>query len=277
MTDAPASPKSDLDATLSRVGTAIAKRESAKVYQLTLWGDHQRGIPNEFTRSALFAAIPPNKARYVEHETVFSQKGFTVTFTGKRLTQSDLDVFEGVAHLARQTPEGNAIRFKAGALLRLIGRSTGHGQTPGKSQYQWLLHVLQRLTATSVAIERDGKKVFWGSLLPEGAAQADNGEFVVTIGRQLIQLFDRGFTAVEWEQRKTLTKKPLAQHLHGWILSHDKPFPVSVEYLRNISGSETRELKKFRQLLKAALNAIQETGAISAWSIDSQDRVHITR
>lgn len=256
---------------LTKLGASFAQRESAKVIQLAFWADQQRGIPNEFARSALFAAVAPNKARYVERETVFSQKGFTVTFTGKRLTQSDLDVFEGVAHLARRTHEGNAVRFKASHLLDLIGRSKG------KTQYQWLLDVLQRLTATSVAIEREGQEVFWGSLLPEGAARLQDGEFVVTVSRQLIKLFDRGFTALEWEQRRRLTKKPLAQHLHAWICSHDKPFPVTVEYLRNITGSETKNLKHFRANLKSALDSIQATKAIKAWHIDQDDKVHVVR
>ena len=183
---------------LDNLGQAIQRRESAKVYQLALWADPQRGIPNEFARSALFAAVAPNKTTYLERQTVFSQKDFKVTFTGKRLTQSDLDVFEGVAHIARGTHEGNRICFRAGALLRLIGRATG------KSQYQWLLTVLNRLTATCVGIERNATEVYGGSLLPNFAANLETGEFSVEINRQLIKLFDRGFTVIQWEQRRQL-------------------------------------------------------------------------
>ncbi len=272
MTDDPTElPPSDLDKTLDNLRQSIEEHERNKEYQLAFWADPQRGIPNEFARSALFAAVPPNKAKYVERETVFSQKGFAITYTGKQLTQSDLDVFEGVMHLARGMQENKYLRFNAGKLLRHIGKGTG------KSQYEWLLTVLERLTATSVAIERDGSKVYWGSLLPEGAANLDNGEFVVQINRQLIKLFDRGFTTIEWEQRRALTKKPLAQHLHAWICSHSKPFPVTVDFLRQICGSETKELKHFRANLKNALEEIQATGAISTWKIDEEDKVYITK
>jgi len=260
-----------MDAVLRRMKRTMEERESAKVYQLALWADPQRGVPNEFARSALFSAVQPNKARYIERSTVFSQNGFTVTYTGKQLTQSDLDVFEGIMHIARGTHEGNQVRFRARELLRLINRDTG------KSQYQWLLGVLERLTATSVGIRRSDEEVFWGSLLPEGAATLHDGVFVVEVNRKLVQLFTRGYTVIEWEQRRMLSKKPLAQHLHTWIASHDKPFPVSVQYLRDLTGSDTRELYKFRQLLKAALEAIKDTGAITSWRIDETDKVYLVK
>lgn len=264
-------PPNDLDKTLHRLRLSIEEREKNKEYQLAFWADPQRGIPNEFTRSALFAAVPLNKATYVEDETIFSQKGFAITYTGKQLTQSDLDVFEGVMHLARGMHENNELRFKAGQLLKHIGRQAG------KSDYEWLLKVLKRLTATAIGIQRDGSTVYWGSLLPEGAAKLDNGEFVVHINRQLIKLFERGFTTIQWEHRLKLKKKPLAQHVHAWICSHEKPYPVTVDYLRQLTGSQTKDLKHFRANLKHALDEIQEAEAISAWHIDPEDKVHVTK
>ena len=261
----------ELDATLERLRESIEERERNKQYQLAFWAEPQRGIPNEFARRALFASVPANKAKALVREPIFSQQGFTVTFTGVQLTQSDLDVFEGVMHLARGMRENNQLRFKAGALLRNIGRHAG------KSDYEWLLSSLHKLTSATLGIERDGKKVYWGSLLPEGAANLDNGELVIQINRQLIKLFDRGFTTIEWKQRLQLTKKPLAQHLHAWICSHSKPFPVTVEYLHQICGSETKELRYFRANLKTALEEIQATGAISAWRIDEEDKVYVTK
>lgn len=248
-----------------------AAKESARIYQLSLWGDAQRGLPNEFVRSALFPAIAPNKARYMEQETIFSQGGFSVTYTGKQLSQSDLDVYEGVVHIARGTHEGNKIRFSAHELLKLIGRDSG------KSQYKWLLGVLERLTATSVRITRDDRTAFWGSLLPKGSADLEDGKFAVEVNRDMIKLFSRGFTVISSSHRRALGKKPLAQALHLWINSHDKPFPVTVQYLHDMTGSTTKELKKYRQSLKAALDALKEVGVISDWHIDSSDKVHLVK
>ncbi len=256
---------------LESLRQTFERAESAKIYQLALWSDPQRGVPNEFVRSALFPAIQPNKAKYVEGQALFGQDGFSIAFTGKQLTQSDLDVYEGIMHIARGLHEGNKIRFTAHQLLKLIDRDTG------KSQHQWLLRVLQRLTATSLAITRDGKKVFWGSLLPKGAADLEDGKFSVEVSREMVKLFSRGYTVIEWHQRRALAKKPLAQALHGWICSHAKPYAVTVQYLRDLTGSETRDLKHFRASLKVALDAIQSTGAITGWEIDSRDKVHISK
>lgn len=261
-----------LEARLESIQKSIQEREARRIYQLSLWSDTQRGVPNEFVRSALFPAIPPNKARYVQQQIIFSQNGFSIKYTGRQLTQSDLDVFEGIMHLGRGVHEGNHVEFSAYRLLKLIGRDTG------KSQHEWLLNVLQRLTATSVMITRDGAKVYWGSLLPEGAANLDSGRYRVELRREMLQLFAQGFTVIEWEQRRLLGKKPLAQALHGWICSHQPhPFPVSVSYLHDLTGSDTKELRYFRAKLRAALEKIKGTGAIRSWHIDERDKVHIER
>ena len=260
-----------LDQQLDRLGKNIAARESAKVYQFPLWGDPQRGVPNEFARSALFAARKGTGKEYLERVPIFSQQGFTVTYSGPRLTQDHLDVFEGIMHLARDMPEGDVVYFTARGLLKLIGRKTS-----GRD-HERLLRTLEQLTTTAVSIKRDDGALYWGSLLPEGAAKSENGQYAVVVNRQFIKLFQRGFTVIEWEQRKALTRKPLAQALHVWLCSHDNPYPVSVQYLHDITGSQTKELWKFRQSLKVALNALKAIGVLIDWHIDSTDKVHFVK
>ena len=113
--------------------------------------------------------------------------------------------------------------------------------------------------------------------MPNFAANLETGEFSVEINRQLIKLFDRGFTVIQWEQRRQLQKKPLAQALHLWILSHEnRPYPVTVAYLHDLTGSQMKQLKHFRAKLRIALNELQRVGVIAAWVIDSSDKVTIT-
>ena len=109
--------KAKLDQQLESLANKIAARESAKIYQFPLWGDPQRGVPNEFARSALFAAIHGKSREYLLDKPIFSQNGFSITYTGISLTQAHLDVFEGIMHLAREMSEGNAVRFTAHGLL----------------------------------------------------------------------------------------------------------------------------------------------------------------
>lgn len=262
----------ELARTFERISETIERRESAKIYQLEIWPDRQMGVPNEISRSALFAAIQAKGRTYVDNSPIASQQGFEISYTGQKLDQDHLDIFEGIMHFARGVHEGNKVQFTAHRLLKLIGRHTGG------NQHKWLYRRLQHLTATSVAIVKDGQRVFWGSLLPQGAARLDSGAYVVEISRDLIKLFGRGFTRIEWTQRRQLITKPLAQWLQMYYMSHTKPLPVGVSFLRSTSGSATQSLRKFRQNLKAALDEIKAVEVIVSWYIDPKtDLVHVIR
>ena len=262
---------SSLEKKLESFGKAMAERESAKIYQFPLWGEVQRGVPNEIARSALFTAVHGKSREYVVDKHIFSQNGFTITYTGITLTQAHLDVFEGIMHLAREMPEGNTVRFTAHGLLKLIGRATG------RTDHKRFLKTLKELTATAVTIKREDDSQYWGSLLPEGAARPEDGYYAVKVNRDLIKLFERGFTVIEWEQRKALGRKPLAQAIHVWLCSHERPYPVTVQYLHDITGSQTKALKRFRQNLKAALDELVGAGVLASWHIDEQDKVHFAK
>jgi hypothetical protein len=263
--------KSKLDRKLESLGTKIAARESAKVYQFPLWGDPQRGVPNDLVRCALFTAAKGIDGQYNEDVPVFSQAGLNITYNGPSLTQDHLDVFEAIMHLARETPEGNTVCFTAHGLLKLIGRGTG------KSDHDRLLRTLKHLTTTAITVKRKGYGTYCGSLLPEWADRNNTGKFSIRPNRDLIKLFERGFTVIEWQQRKTLARSPLAKHLQLWLSSHDDPHPVTVQYLRDITGSQTKQLWKFRQSLKAALNRLKEVGVLVDWHIHEDDKVHFVK
>jgi hypothetical protein len=222
------------------------------------------------SRSALFAAVQATDNRYLGNEQIASQKGFTITYTGRRLNQIHLDVFEGIVHLARALPGGNRIEFTAHQLLTLIGRDAG------SSQYKWLTRTFNHITATSVAVHKEGVKVFWGSLLPKGAF--DGKKYVVEINRELVALFYRGFTRIDWQQRRrALRRKPLAQWLQLYYSRHAKPLDVSFEFLREKSGSSTKSIAKFKQMVKAAFAELEKVGAIDRWQINEDGNIHVQR
>ena len=260
-----------LDRKLENLTLAVQERESAKVYQFPLWGEPQRGVPNDLVRCALFAAAKGIDGQYNEDVPVFSQGDLSITYNGPSLTQDHLDVFEAVMHLAREMPEGNTVRFTAHGLLKLIGRGSG------KSDYNRLYRSLKHLTTTAVTIKREGHGTYCGSLLPEWAEREEDGKFSIRINRNLIKLFDRGFTVIEWKQRKALARSPLAKHLQLWLSSHDKPYPVTVQYLYDITGSNIKELKYFRRNLKAALNRLKDVGVLADWWLDERDKVHFVK
>ena len=115
-----------LETSLELMRQTLDKREAAKMHQLALWPDKDMGVPNELSRSALFAAIDDKCPRKTfDNALIPSQAGFDITYTGHQLDQGHIDIFEGIMHFARGVHEGNLVRFSRHRLLKIIGRSTG--------------------------------------------------------------------------------------------------------------------------------------------------------
>ena len=260
-----------LAASLRRMQENFERHESQRPYQLSMWPEKDRGVPNELSRSALFPAIHPKKRIALQNQFIAAQGPYAIHYTGLQLDQSYLNVFLGIMHLARGVHEGNLVRFSGHQLLKLIGRGTSG------ADHKWLYLAFQTLTATSVAIVKDGKRVFWDSLIRRGEGDLETGKYAIEVSRDLAKLFERGFTRIEWEQRRKLLHKPLAQWLQFYYSSHAKPLPVGVAFLRETSGSTTQSLRKFRQNLKNALDQIKEVNVIDEWRIDPDDIVHVKR
>jgi len=244
------------------------RREAEKVYQFALWGDDHRAVPNDFARSALFTATKGTGGELVNNEKIFSQGGISLYYQGKRLTQDHLDIFCAVMHLHRELPEDSDVIFSEHGLLKILGRSKGG------TDHKRLLEYLRDLTATSLTIQHDDKgKVFWGSLLPEGAANPENGTYRLKVSRTLAKFFNYGYVTVPQGKRKLLARSPLAKYMQTWALSHKKPHPVTVEYLRRVSGSKAKNIYSFKQSLVKALDRLVEINAIHRWYFDQFDGV----
>lgn len=239
-----------------------AKQKSGELVQLPLWPEPARGVPNSTLRGALFAAVQGKGRQYMKREILASQNGVTIRFTGWQLDQSDLDVWEQCLHLARMHPLGTRCDFTAHAFLKAMGRSTG------KYQHEQLKEEFSRLTACAVEITQD-QKTYFGSMVEGGVRDEISGRYVINLNPQMITLYGPGmWTAIDWQQRHQLARKPLALWLHGFYASHAEPFPLKVATLHELSGSQTKRLRKFKENLKSALYELQEVGAITAYEIE---------
>lgn len=236
----------------------VPAEPESQVIQLPLWPEPVRGTPNSFLRSALFAAIQGKTRAAMKKEILAAAKGIEIRFTGFQLDQADLDVWEQAVHLARRNELGNVCRFRANAFLKAIGRSNG------KANYEWLNDSLTRLVACAVEI-RNGSRVFTGSLLSSCERDENTGMYELILDPKTIRLYSfNDWTAIDWEQRKALKGKPLALWLHGFYSSHAQPFPLSIDYLREKSGSRTQEKKFFKTALKRAFIELENVTGIKA-------------
>jgi hypothetical protein len=243
----------------------------AEVIQLPFWPEPKRGTPNAFLRSALFAAVHGNRRRWMKEEVLGSTKDVLVKYTGEQLTQTDLDVWDTLVHLARQHPLGTECSFTAHGILKALGRNTG------KSDHQWLHSTIIRLQACALEINSDGYN-YAGPLVSESVRQDDTRAYRLFLNPNLIKLFSENtWTALDWEQRKGLTKQPLAQALHSFWSTHRFPKGIRVETLLKLTGTTNKSLRDFRYKLKIALQILQDMGFLTSWTIDDADVVHVTR
>ena len=243
-------------------------RGPAKVIQLPLWPESKRGAINAVLRSALFAAVQGKGRVALDRELVAAQQGIEIRFTGWQLSQSDLDVWEQVLHLARTQALGTRCYFTAHGFLKALGRSTG------KRDHEWLKSVFSRLSATDVQISHKGRTYF-GSLIEGGVRDEDTGRYVVEINPKLAKFYGRTqWTQLDWDQRQQLRGKPLALWLHGFYASHARPYPLTVAYLHKLSGSQTKQLRYFKKNLAEALSELVTLGALQAFEIVG-DLVHV--
>ena len=231
----------------------------AKIVQLPLWSEPMRGVSNSALRGALFAAIQGKSRQAFKRELLHSQNGVEIRFTGWQLDQSDLDVWEQALHLARMHPLGTRCDFTAHAFLKALGRATG------KMNHEWLKNTFARLGGCFVEITHNCL-TYGGSLL-ELYRDEDTEYYRLEINPKIRALYDTGWTAIDWQQRQQLRRKPLALWLHGFYASHADPYPVSIERLREWSGSQTKSLRRFKQALVKALEDLKGIGAILDFKI----------
>ena len=261
-----------LTATAERRVAAPKKKQPQSNPQmlLELWPEDVRGVPNAILRSALFSVMKERPA--ATRELLAAVDGIEVRFTGIRLNQKDLDYFELILHLQRMQPLGASIRFTASAFLKAMGLSVG------KYQYDELKEVIARLGANKTEITWVAeKKTFARSLIEKFDRDEETQEYVVTLNPELMKLYNTGYTYIDWEQRQALGRNMLAKSLHGLYASHASPYAYKVETIRALTGSNVKEIYKFRQLLRTALDELVSVKALVEWQIDKNDLVHVKR
>ena len=231
--------------------------------QLDLWPEPERGSPNAFLRSALFAAIQSEHRQQIAGEQVrrsdtpppvaiASQRGLLISYKGQQLDQYDLDVWLQAIHYARAQPIGTECLFHGHAFLKDIGRSRG------EANYDVLIQSLTRLTEGLVVIKYD-TVTFTGHLVSSFTRDDATGKFKVTFNEEILKLFGRSsFTRIQWDERCALKGKALALWVHGFYASHAKPYPLTVDYLRRLCGSRNTAERSFKAALKRAFSECEK-------------------
>ena len=237
------------------ISEAIKKERENNPILLPYWNDNFLGIANSILRSSLFGVVKKGKRESLTRELLASQQGIEIRYTGIRLDQLDLTVWENLIQIARSSPLGNRVMFSANDFLRNIGKSTG------KMNHEWFKECISRLKATAVEIKYN-RKTYMGSLLADCFWDENSNQYIVILNPKLILLYDTNeWTKLESNIRIALKGKPLALWLYGYYSTHTEPYPIKVSTLYKLSGASHSELRFFkRDLLKACTNITEVTG-----------------
>jgi hypothetical protein len=281
---APAPPRKTLDELMARIPELQAKARQRAAgeggspmppkVQLPLWPEPVRAVPNGFLRSALFGAIAKGRRRYMDGEQIAALDGVTIRYTGQRLDQGDLDVWESVLHAVRLQSLGSKCRMTSYQLLKALGKTD-----TGKNR-AILSKRITRLVASALTVKQ-GRYSYIGSLIAAAAKDEQTQEWVIELDPRLRPLFAADqFTQIQWAVRRSLDGHQLAQWLHGFYASHAKPFPMRMETLLKLSGSENDSPRSAQQKLRHALDAVAEASAAHGEGFSYEvrgDLVHVEK
>ena len=116
-------------------------------------------------------------------------------------------------------------------------------------------------------IAHEGKK-FIGSLITSCRQNTITKTYTLELSRELIQLFgETQWTAIDWQQRIELRRKPLAQALHSYYSSHKTPYPVKLEFLQQLTGSKNSQPASFKRQVCTALDVLVAIGFLRDYSV----------
>lgn len=253
-----------------RIEALAQKRRTKESIQLPICFDDKRATPNSFIRSALFSAVQAKDRTFLNGIDIESQDGITVNFKGEQLNQDDLTLWMALIHLTKGKPLGSVVTLSAHSILKAIDLSTGG------DQHKQLHEGIRRLNGSSVQITHLKKK-YIGTLIKEAFQDEETGHYAIVLNPNLIQLFgDTQWTAVDWQQRLVLRRKPLAQALHAYFSSHKNPFPVTLEFLRKLTGSRNTQPASFKRQCRIALESLVAIGFLQDFGFQN-DNVIVQR
>lgn len=250
---------------------AASKKPSVALAQsLPMWPDAVRGVPNAVLRGALFG-ISQTRTVHQKRALIAAIENYEIRFKGETFNQTDLDVLEAMLHLAMPHPLGKSVEFTVHAFLKALGRGTsGKHHEEFKEQMVRLMGGVVEITNTT------SHKTFMGTLVSKAFRDEQTGRYVVVFDGDMLNLYESGYSLIDWNQRMALGKSMLAKWLHGFYSTHAKPYPYKVETLHSLCGS-TATMKEFKRMLKKAFDELIKAGAIVGWIIDQDDLVIIQR
>ncbi len=255
--------------------------QTAKILQFPLpFGEDTRAVSNPMAKCALFAAV---KERQFFNDYVFvgTVYGMKVEFAGEQLNQDDHDTLLQFVKMALHKPFGEDVFQAVNAVLAGLGRTTH------QSQRRQLCEEISRLVRGTMRITPPNMPRYEGHLLDDATTPEDQ-KILPRLRRYLAYRLNPkfanfyskdAFTLIDFRQRLKIKGRgsELAKWLYFWIIGNAEQYAHKVETIRQLSGSNTKDLKHFRAILRQALDLLKEEGIITAWRIDPETDLGLGR
>jgi hypothetical protein len=268
---ASAKSKSVKDRITERASELAGVAREAKAVQIQLsifptWADDRRGAPNEVIRSAIFGVVKRGPRKVVANLPVAGPADTSITITGWRLDQYDLDIYLEIMHLARDTTPGTELRFSLHTILKRL-HDTRH---VGSTDKAWIMQRLKNLAETTISFDEGRRAGTAGALITSFAVDKETGEGVITTNPKLRSLWD-DITHLNIEQRRMLGGHQLAKAMHAMLSSHATWYPMRLDTLMHRVGCDFERVRAFREQVQHVLEDFLRREWIYSYKIGTGD------
>ncbi len=217
-----------------------------------IFDDNKRAIPNVFLRSALFGVVKKGRRLIVKDQKISSMSQYEIYFSGEHLDQNDLDVWDSLTYIAKKHNVTESLKISLHEICKFMGYAKG------QKNREAIKSRIKRLKFGVVEIKFN-KVAYGGSLINEYTIDDSDGKTIIKFNKKLLTLFDNSndFTLINKKIKDEFGENQLASWLFHFYETHQKPIPFSLEYLKELSRSET-EQKEFNRMLKSALSIVKK-------------------
>ena len=230
-------------------GLSIRVQTPTLIDKYPKWTNITGAIPNLFLRSAIFGI--GNSKKLLIRKRISGPAGFEIFVTGSKLTVNDLRYLDVLFQLANSE---NTCRFTPYSFLKRM-QKTDTGEN-----YKALKIFFSRVMANSIEIiDRNGtNQGYEGSIVVDKKTNENTGDTIVMLNPQLRQFFQKNsFTLLNMQIASEIRNHQLAFWLFGYYSTHAQPFPLKVQTIHELCGSESENIETFTQCLKRALGKIK--------------------
>ncbi len=134
-----------------------------------------------FLRSVLFSPVPSKSRVYIKNQLLANQRGIMVRFTGMRLSQADLAIWDALLYLVQQQSSKSVCLFTGDSILKLM-------RLPANADYYKALEsAIEHLAIARFTLEND-RYIHMGKLVQYFEIDHKTGKFTVEINPALIRL-----------------------------------------------------------------------------------------